>query len=204
MPLVVKTLTYSDDSVTAAGICFDAAFVDHKWTQVKKVFDVNVSNSLPSFNRSLTWSQVLGTYFAAQLAARQMSKQGKGGSIVLIASISAYTVTQSHKLSAYNASKAAVKMLGTALSVELGPEMIRVNSISPGYTETEMLTPYKDEHPERIEIMNTAPPLGRIGNRNDLTPAVIYLLSDASTYTSGTDIQITGALHCGRINIKEH
>lgn len=130
-----------------------------------------------------------------------MLKQGAGGSIVLVASISAYMATPNYRLSSYNASKGAVKMLGTALSVELGPEKIRVNSISPGFIDTEMLTPLKAEYPERIKVMNTFPPLKRIGNRNDLTPAVIYLLSDASAYTTGSDIQISGGLHGGRIEI---
>lgn len=128
-----------------------------------------------------------------------MLKQGTGGSIVLIASVSAHCATPGHKLSIYNASKGAVKMLGTALSVELGPKQIRVNSISPGYTDTELLTPLKQQFPKRMKIMDNEPPLKRIGNRNDLTPAAIYLLSDASTYTTGTDIIISGGLHAGHI-----
>lgn len=47
--------------------------------------------------------------------------------------------------------------------------------------------------------MDIAPPLARIGNFNDLTGVVIYLLSDASAYTVGADISITGGLHIGRI-----
>lgn len=130
-----------------------------------------------------------------------MLKQKTGGSIVLIASISGSCATPGHKLSAYNASKGAVKMLGTALSVELGPDNIRVNSVSPGYTDTEMLTPLKEKYPARIRLMNTAPPIKRIGNRNDLTPAVVYLLSNASGYTTGTDIVISGGLHAGLIDL---
>lgn len=145
-------------------------------------------------------TQIAGTYFATQLAVKQMLKQGTGGSIVLIASISAQCATPGHRLSAYNASKGAVKMFGSALSVELGPENIRVNSISPGYTDTEMLTPTKQAEPKRIVLMNQEPPMKRIGNRNDLTPAIVYLLSDASTYTTGTDIVIDGGLHAGRID----
>lgn len=70
-------------------------------------------------------------------------------------------------------------MLSVGLSVELAPDQIRCNTISPGYIDT---------------------PMKRIGNRNDLTGAVIYLLSDASKSTTGADILITGGLHAGRIN----
>lgn len=57
----------------------------------------------------------------------------------------------------------------------------------------------KDQYPHMIQMMNEAPPMERIGNRNDLVGAMIYLLSDASAYTTGTDIQVTGGIHAGRI-----
>ena len=128
-----------------------------------------------------------------------MLAQGTGGSIVLIASISGSCATPGIRLSAYNASKGAVKMLNTALSVELAPFNIRVNAISPGFIDTELLTPLKEKEPRRIELMNREPPLRRIGNRNDLTPAIVYLLSDASPYTTGAEITIDGGVASGRI-----
>ena len=82
---------------------------------------------------------VLGTYFAAQLAAAQMERQepledGKrGGSIVFIASIAAYVASKGQTTSDYCASKGAVVSLARALGVELAMKGIRVNSISPGY-----------------------------------------------------------------------
>lgn len=81
---------------------------------------------------------VLGTYYAAQLAARQMDKQNeatdvpKGGSIVLIASIAAYVASKGQFTSDYCASKGAVVSMARALGVELASKRIRVNSISPG------------------------------------------------------------------------
>lgn len=140
-----------------------------------------------------------GTFFAAQLATKHMQAHGKGGSIVMIASISSQMAVPGVRLSAYSASKGAVKMLATALSVELGPHNIRVNTISPGYTETELLTPLKALHPKLVEMMRREPPLKRIGNRNDLAPAIVYLLSDASSYTTGADLVVAGGLTGGRI-----
>lgn len=81
---------------------------------------------------------VLGTYYAAQLAAAQMDRQEpcesnpRGGSIVLIASIAAYVASKGQTTSDYCASKGAVVSLARALGVELAMKGIRVNSISPG------------------------------------------------------------------------
>lgn len=102
--------------MTAAGIALDKPFLDQKWDEVKRLLDINVN----------------GTFFAAQAAARHMVQQGHGGSIVMIASVCASVAIPGHKLSAYHASKGAVKTLTTALSVEMAPHGIRTNCISPG------------------------------------------------------------------------
>lgn len=90
-------------------------------------------------------------------------------------------------------------MLSKALAVELAPMGIRCNSISPGYIESDMTRTLKSQFPHLVEIMNKTPPMKRIGNTDDLTGAAIYLLSDASAYTTGSDILVTGGLHVGRI-----
>jgi len=90
-------------------------------------------------------------------------------------------------------------MLSTALSVELAPQGIRCNTISPGFIETDMSRSLREQHPHLTELMHSSPPLRRIGNRNDLTGTAVYLLSDAASYTTGADITVTGGLHAGRI-----
>lgn len=117
---------------------------------------------------------------------------------MLIASITSHTVLPSHRMSAYSASKGAVKMLSQVLSTELAPHGIRVNSISPGFIDTEQTKVVRESNVKIAEIMFNAPPLMRIGTTGDLVGAVVYLLSDASSYTTGTDIAITGGLHVGR------
>ncbi|KAJ5099525.1 hypothetical protein N7532_006526 [Penicillium argentinense] len=91
-------------------------------------------------------------------------------------------------------------VLAVLEGVELAPHGIRINSISPGLIDSERTRFVWDlKSPEDSASMDTAPPLSRIGNFNDLAGAVIYLLSDASAYTNGADIAITGGLHIGRI-----
>ena len=139
-----------------------------------------------------------GTYFSAQLATKQMLAQGTGGSIVFVSSVSADVHVPGHNLPAYAATKAGVRMLSKALAFELAPHGIRTNSISPGYIESAMTRELRLQYPHLVEIMQNAPPMKRIGNRNDLTGAIVYLLSDAASYTTGTDIQVTGGLHAGK------
>ncbi|KAL2827247.1 putative short-chain dehydrogenase [Aspergillus pseudoustus] len=172
-----------DGCVTAAGICPEGDFTEHTLADVKRCFDVNIT----------------GTFLAAQQTTKALLAQNTPGSIVMIASISGSSVNPGVKLSAYSASKGAVRMLCTELGVELAPAQIRVNAISPGYIDTELLAPLKAAQPKRIDLMQNEPPMKRIGNRNDLTPAVVYLLSEASSYMTGSEIVIAGGVNCGRI-----
>lgn len=108
--------------ITAAGICPDEPFLERKPESVSRCMNINV----------------LGTYYAAQLAAAQMAKQeerannGGRGSMVFVASIAAYVASKGQNTSDYCASKGAVLSLAKALGVELAGKGIRVNSISPG------------------------------------------------------------------------
>jgi sorbose reductase len=56
-----------------------------------------------------------------------------------------------------------------------------------------------EQYPHLLQLFHSAPPMKRMGKRDDLTGAALYLLSDASTYTTATDLLITGGLHAGRI-----
>jgi sorbose reductase len=127
-----------------------------------------------------------------------MRKQNTGGALVLISSICAHVSLPGSFLSSYHASKGAVKMLSTALSVELAPFNIRCNIISPGYIESDMSKSLREQAPELEQTMTKGPPLGRIGNRNDLSGAVVYLLSGVAGYTTGAEILVTGGMHAGR------
>jgi sorbose reductase len=141
----------------------------------------------------------MGTFFCAQEAAKYMKVRGKG-SIVMISSIAAGTAIPAETMPAYGASKAFVKSLGLHLGVELGPLNIRVNSISPGYIRTDMTAKVALQSPRLLELFSEAPPMKRIGERTDLIGAAIYLLSEASAYTTASDMLITGGLHAGRID----
>ncbi|KAL4938375.1 hypothetical protein BDV06DRAFT_231910 [Aspergillus oleicola] len=180
----VEELGGIDGLVPAAGIAIDKPFVEQTWEEFTRIQEVNVR----------------GTFFAVQLAAKQMLKQGTGGSMVLLASQSAHIGLPGYRMAAYNASKGAVFMLAKALAVELGPHRIRVNTISPGFVDSEMTRSVRMSKPvHEGEQMWKAPPLQRLSTQNDLTGAIVYLLSDAARFTTAADIPITGGLHAGTI-----
>ncbi|CAN8106320.1 unnamed protein product [Discula destructiva] len=181
----VQELGSIDGLVPAAGIAIDKPFIDQTWEEFTRIQEINVR----------------GTFFAAQLATKQMLAQKKGGSIVLIASQSSHIALPGYRMAAYNASKGGILMLSKALAVELAPHQIRCNTISPGFVDSDMTRNVREVKSKREgDQMWLAPPLQRLSTQNDLTGAVVYLLSDASRHTTAADIQITGGLHAGLID----
>lgn len=120
---IVQDFGRIDGLITAAGICPDQSFLERNPQDVARCFSINS----------------LGTYYAAQLAARQIVKQDaglenqRGGSFVFIASIAARMASKMQYTSDYCASKGAVAALAVQLSCELASRKIRVNTLSPGY-----------------------------------------------------------------------
>ncbi|KAI1452333.1 short chain dehydrogenase [Annulohypoxylon moriforme] len=185
---IVKDFGHINGLITAAGVCPDQPFVERPAASVEKTFQINT----------------LGTYFPAQLVARQIISQDagqrepKGGSMIFIASTAARMASKGQFTSDYCASKGAVAALATQLGCELAEKKIRVNTISPGYTATDMTLSLSDTRPGLLEIFLSEPPLKRMADRVDLKGAAVYLLSDASAYMTGSDMLIDGGFCAGR------
>ncbi|MFZ2427729.1 MAG: SDR family oxidoreductase, partial [Propioniciclava sp.] len=130
-----------------------------------------------------------GIFFVAQAFARHLVAQGRPGNIVNTASMSGTIVNIPQKQASYNASKAGVEHLTKSLAVEWADLGIRVNSISPGYIATEMTGTVREDWRQAWVGMI---PFGRMGTPEELAGAVIYLLSDAASYTSGANVIIDG------------
>ncbi|KAJ4368736.1 hypothetical protein N0V83_005818 [Neocucurbitaria cava] len=181
----LESLGSVDGCVPAAGVAIDKPFVDQTWEEFTRIQDINVR----------------GTFFIVQSVTKQIIRQGSSGSIVLIASQSSHIGLPGYRMAAYNASKGGILMLSKALGVELAKHGIRVNTISPGFVDSEMTRNVRASKSKREgDQMWLAPPLQRLSTQNDLTGAIIYLLSDASRHTTASDIQITGGLHAGTID----
>lgn len=156
-----------------AGIVMHKPALECTPTDFTKVIDVNLN----------------GVFFVAQAFARYLVEAGKQGNIVNTASMSGTIVNIPQGQASYNASKAAVVHLTKSLAVEWAPLGIRVNAISPGYIETELIGDVREDW---RRIWTDMIPFKRMGSPEELAGAVIYLLSGASTYTSGADVIIDG------------
>jgi NAD(P)-dependent dehydrogenase (short-subunit alcohol dehydrogenase family) len=130
---------------------------------------------------------VLGAFIAARAAVARLStrKGGQGGAMVLLSSVAA-TIGGANEFVMYAASKGAIESMTLGLSRELAGDGIRVNAVAPGVIATEI------HPPGRVERVLPAIPFGRIGKAEEIAETVVFLLSDASSYTSGAIVRIAG------------
>lgn len=135
-----------------------------------------------------------GVFLVSRAAGRQMIAQ-KSGSIISVGSMSGRIVNWPFRHAAYNVSKAGVHMLTKALATEWAEHGIRVNAIAPGYIRTELTDEVLREHPDVVaNHWAKGAVQNRIGGVQELVGAVVYLASDAASFTTGEIITIDGGL----------
>lgn len=132
-----------------------------------------------------------GVFFCAQAAGRAMIKQGFGN-IVNIASMSGLIVNTPQPQTSYNASKAAVIHLTKSLASEWAPYHIRVNAVCPGYMKTDMTKSFFEKGGDWVDRWMDFSPMKRPGLPEELDGIILYLASDASTFTTGAAIPVDG------------
>lgn len=159
-----------------AGIAFASNALDITPEQWRKMFDVNTT----------------GAFLCARAVAQSMSSRGAGGSIILMASISAHIVNFPQPQVHYNAAKAAILSIKSSLAAEWARFGIRVNSISPGYMDT--ILNEGEGLAEHRRIWAERNPFGRMGQPEELTGAVNLLASQAGSYITGADILVDGGI----------
>ena len=131
-----------------------------------------------------------GVFWACRAVGRHMLER-KSGAIVNIASMSGSIVNRPQPQAAYNASKAAVIHLTRSLATEWADRGVRVNSISPGYIGTEM-TKRGMSNPDWAKTWLDMTPMGRLGTPKEIAYGVLYLVSDAASFVTGTDLIADG------------
>jgi NAD(P)-dependent dehydrogenase (short-subunit alcohol dehydrogenase family) len=140
------------------------------------------------------WERVIavnltGMFHLGQAVARQMVRQGGGGSIINVTSQLAEVARPER--AAYVASKGGGRSLTHAMALDLAAHGIRVNAIAPGPTLTG-LTRASYEDPERRRATVAQIPLGRMGDPQDLVGAILFLASDESRWATGSTVTVDG------------
>jgi NAD(P)-dependent dehydrogenase (short-subunit alcohol dehydrogenase family) len=131
---------------------------------------------------------LMGALLCARAAARRMStaRGGPGGSIVLLSSIASLT-SGAGEYVFYAAAKGGVDVLTLGLARELAKEGVRVNAVRPGPTDTEI------HEPGRLARVTPLLPMGRAGEPDEIAEPILFLLSDAASYVSGSVLNVAGA-----------
>jgi len=181
--LALGTLGPAEYLVASAGINgIPKQAIDYTEAEWDKLFDINVK----------------GSWLAAKALIPQIRQVGKG-SIVLMSSTAG--LGGSRFLAAYSASKGAVTMLAHSLALNHAHEGIRVNCVCPGTIDTPMAqqmfvraAELGGLTPPTPETMRARIPMGRFGLADEIADAVLYLLSDAASYTTGVALPVDGGL----------
>lgn len=159
--------------VNNAGILAEqSTLADMSLQRVQKVFATNV----------------MGAFLCTKAAVRRMSASvnGIGGAIVNISSIAAKLGAPNEYID-YAMSKGAIESMTLGLAKELAVENIRVNAVRPGFIDTEI-----HKIPGRLQKVTPFIPMQRAGQPSEIAEAVLWLLSEQSSYTSGAIIDIAG------------
>jgi len=153
---------------------------------------INIRKPINGFTtaewRSVIDTNLIGPFLICRAFVPTMKGHGYGRIINLTSTMS-HVATANR--TAYAASKAGLLGFTRALAIELAPDAITVNGISPGWFETELTKPIWD-NPEANENLVQRIPLGRWGDVNDIGKLATYLCSEEAGYITGTDILIDG------------
>jgi NAD(P)-dependent dehydrogenase (short-subunit alcohol dehydrogenase family) len=166
-----------DVLVNNAGVSTAAPATREDPDEFRRVVDVNLN----------------GAYWMAQACARVMEP---GSTIINIGSVLGFTTDRGLPQAAYCSSKAAIVGLTRELAQQWGGRKgIRVNALAPGYFPSEMTDQLPDDY--LAEMMQRRVPMQRTGTIDELTPALVFLASDASSYVNGIALPVDGGLLTG-------
>ena len=132
---------------------------------------------------------VRAAYFIAQAWARRLLAARRPGSLINISSQMGHVGAANRSI--YCASKWAIEGLTKALAVELAPAGIRVNAVGPTFVETPLTRPFFEDEAFKAQVL-TKIKLGRIGRVEDVTGAIVFLASDASSLMTGSSLLVDG------------
>jgi len=162
-----------DSAVANAGIVRFADFLDLSEEDFDAVLRVNLK----------------GVFLTGQAAARQMVKQGTGGTIINMSSINAIVAIPN--IIPYVTAKGGVNQLTRGMALALADKAVRVNAIGPGSIMTEMLKSVAHDKEAMHRVLSRTP-LGRAGEPEEIGKVAVFLASDDSSYMTGETVYVDG------------
>jgi glucose 1-dehydrogenase len=144
---------------------------------------------MDGFRRTIDVS-MWGAFHGLRASAKQMVKQGKGGSIVIVSS--PHAVLAIPTAMAYNMSKAAIDHMARTAAIELVGHRIRVNIVHPGWIDTPGERKFFSE--EQMQVGGSNLPWGRLGRPDEIAKGVAFILSDDAEYMTGSTVAIDGGV----------
>jgi 3-oxoacyl-[acyl-carrier protein] reductase len=171
---VIKTFGEVDVLINNAGVGADGLLTLSRTTVLESCIDINLKSTISMI----------------QLCTKVMLRQGRG----CIINISSVNAIRGHSgVAVYSATKAALDGLTRSLARELGEKNIRVNSVAPGYFESDMVSGLNDKQKQRI-IRRT--PLNRLAKVEDIVNVVYFMASPESSFITGQVIVVDGGITC--------
>ncbi len=161
--------------VNNAGIAIFQPFIEVEPETVRKIWNVNL----------------FGTFFSGQRAAKEMIRQGKGGKIINMSSISEEVGTAD--LTQYAMTKGGIKIMTKCMALELAQYGINVNAIGVGVIDTDISMEEFSKPGMREETVKRIP-WGRMGEPEDLAGTAVFLAHEDSDYVTGTTVYVDGGL----------